>query len=143
MFAQCEICQVQPFPRKWAFGCPNAPFSTCGFWRRSVPQPADSDYRRDLSHNTNPVSLLLPASHPTTRLPQLGDPSFLHHIDPFGFQQFVDPEVTGNQGFDSSQPPGDVIDWWYQSDDTFSFFSSEKVLGCAPVLPRLTWSYSQ
>ncbi|GMH41800.1 hypothetical protein BSKO_09710 [Bryopsis sp. KO-2023] len=92
-----------------------------GCCRRSIPQPADSDYRRDLSHNTNPITRLLPASYPIHRLPQLEDPNFLHHhID--SFQQSVEPEVANQQGFHSS---GDVTNWWYRSDDDFSFFSNQ------------------
>ncbi|GMH38470.1 hypothetical protein BSKO_06354 [Bryopsis sp. KO-2023] len=91
-----------------------------GCCRRSIPQPADSDYRRDLSHNTDSITRLLPASYPLTRLPQLEDPNFLHHhIDPF---QSVEPEVANQQGFDSS---GDVSEYWYRSDGNFTFFSNQ------------------
>ncbi|GMH45370.1 hypothetical protein BSKO_13327 [Bryopsis sp. KO-2023] len=52
--------------------------------RRSMPQPADSDYKSDLSHHTNRVTPHLPASYPTTRLPQLDDPNFYQKMEQEG-----------------------------------------------------------
>ncbi|GMH41697.1 hypothetical protein BSKO_09607 [Bryopsis sp. KO-2023] len=57
-----------------------------GCCRASIPQPADSTYSRDLSHSFHPMSPHIPASYPTTPLPQLADPHFFRHLDPACFQ---------------------------------------------------------
>ncbi|GMH41792.1 hypothetical protein BSKO_09702 [Bryopsis sp. KO-2023] len=92
-----------------------------GCCRRSIPQPADSDYRRDLSSNTNPITRLLPASYPVHRLPQLEDPNFLHHhIDPL--QPAGEAQATTSNHYPS---PADLSDWWYQSEDNFTLFANQ------------------
>ncbi|GMH41790.1 hypothetical protein BSKO_09700 [Bryopsis sp. KO-2023] len=93
-----------------------------GCCRGSIPQPSDSDYRRDLSHFTDPLTHHLPASYPRTRLPQFDDPTFYHHIDPLGFQPSGEPEATNHH---ESSPPADSTDWWYQSEDNFTLFSNQ------------------
>lgn len=49
-----------------------------------MPQPADSDYKSDLSHHANRITPHLPASYPTARLPQLDDPIFFQKLEQEG-----------------------------------------------------------
>ncbi|GMH41791.1 hypothetical protein BSKO_09701 [Bryopsis sp. KO-2023] len=98
-----------------------------GCCRGSIPQPADSNYQRDLSHFTDPLTHHLPPSYPRTRLPQFDDPDFYLHIDPFQIQS-GEPEATTEDfqqdrsvNFENRPSPGDVS-WWYQSEENFSLF---------------------
>lgn len=50
--------------------------------RRSMPQPADADYRIELANSQRSIYQHLPVTFPRHRLPQLEEPDFYQHLDP-------------------------------------------------------------